>query len=191
MRIALLVVALLGALAVVLALVLTRGESEPDFRGSQPPEGLEMPNSAYTVAPELRGKAVAVTFLDTQCTEACPIVAAQIGEAIRLLGDDRSRVVAVAFSVDPVNDTTARIRSFLGRYRAQDELRYVTRPVSELRPVWKGFQILPSVDTGNSNLHSVPVRVYDAEGRWRSTLHPGADLTAANLAHDLEAALKT
>lgn len=185
------VAALLGALAVVLGFVLTRGSDEVDFRGSQPPEGLEMPGAAYSVAPELQGKAAAVTFLDTQCTEACPIIAAQIGEAIRLLGDDRSRVLAVAFSVDPVNDTPARISSFLARYRTQDELRYVDGPVAELRPVWKGFKILPSADTGNSNMHSAPVRVYDADGRWRSTLHPGVDLTPANLAHDLEAALNT
>jgi cytochrome oxidase Cu insertion factor (SCO1/SenC/PrrC family) len=190
-KVGLLVAALVGALAVVLGFVLVRGGGEPDFRGSQPPEGLELPAAAYTVAPELHGKAAAVTFLDTQCTEACPIIAAQIGEAIRLLGDDRGRVLAVAFSVDPVNDTPARISSFLARYHAQGELRYVTGPVAELSPVWKGFKILPSVETGDSNMHSAPVRVYDADGRWRSTLHPGVDLTPANLAHDLREALNT
>lgn len=191
MRFAILVAALLGALAVVLGFVLAGGGDEVDFRGSLPPKGLEMPGAAYAVAPELRGKAAAVTFLDTQCTEACPIVAAQIGRAIRLLGDERSRVLAVAFSVDPVNDTPARISSFLARFRAEEELRYVDGSVAELRPVWSGFKILPSADTGNSNMHSAPVRVYDPEGRWRSTLHPGVDLTPANLAHDLRAAMNT
>jgi protein SCO1/2 len=195
-RIAVVVAALLGALAVVLGFVLARDGDEVDFRGSQPPKGIAMPaftvgaGEGWTVSSEnLRGKAVAVTFLDTQCTEACPIVAAQVGEAVRLLGDDRDRVVAVAFSVDPVGDTPTSIRSFLTRFRARDEVRYVDGTVQELRPVWKGFQILPSADTGNSDMHSAPVRVYDTEGRWRSTLHPGADLTAANLAHDLKAAL--
>lgn len=196
MRIALVVAALLGALAVVLGFVLARDGDEVDFRGSPAPEGISMPDftvdtgGGWTVSSEnLRGKAVAVTFLDTQCTEACPIVAAQIGEAVRLLGDSRDRVVAVAFSVDPVEDTPRSIRSFLTRYRARDELRYVDGTVEELRPVWKGFQILPSADTGNSDMHSAPVRIYDSEGRWRSTLHPGVDLTPANLAHDLQAAL--
>jgi protein SCO1 len=194
-RIVLVVAAFLGALGVVLGFVLAR-DDDTDFRGSQPPKGIAMPaftvgtGEGWTVSSEnLRGKAVAVTFLDTQCTEACPIVAAQMGEAVRLLGDDRDRVVAVAFSVDPVGDTPTSIRSFLTRFRARDEVRYVDGTVQELRPVWKGFQILPSADTGNSDMHSAPVRVYDTEGRWRSTLHPGADLTAANLAHDLKAAL--
>lgn len=191
MRVALLGAALLGALAVVLGVVLTRDGGGADFRGSQPPEGLTIPAAAFEVEPALRETAVAITFLDTQCTEACPIVARHIGDAMRLLGDERGRVLAVAFSVDPVNDTPVRIQAFLQRFRAQDELRYVTGTVSELRPVWDGFKILPSVDTENSNLHSAPVRVYDTEGRWRSTLHPGVDLTAANLAHDLKTALET
>ncbi|HEX7254782.1 MAG TPA: SCO family protein [Gaiellaceae bacterium] len=195
MRIALLLAALLGALAVVLGFVLTRDGGEVDFRGSRPPEGLTMPAFAVvtgsgTVSSDgLRGKAVAVTFLDTQCTEACPIVAAQIGDAVRLLGEDREQVVALAFSVDPVNDTPARIDSFLRRFRALDELQYVGGTVAQLRPVWQDFQILASADTGDSNMHSAPVRVYDPEGRWRSTLHPGVDLSAPNLVHDLRAAL--
>jgi cytochrome oxidase Cu insertion factor (SCO1/SenC/PrrC family) len=195
-KVVLLVVALLAALAVVLGFVLIRDGDELDFRGSQPPEGLTMPeftielDNGWTLnSSSFRGHAVAVTFLDTQCTEACPIVAAQVGEAVRLLDEDADRVAAVAISVDPVNDTPARIRSFLERHRARKELRWVDAPVAELRPVWEDFEILPSADTGNSNLHSAPVRVYDTEGRWRSTLHSGVDLTAANLAHDLEAAL--
>ena len=198
MRLALLVAVLAAALAAVLAFMLARGEADAAFRGSEPPEGLAMPRFSISVdggAPlssdALRGRAVAVTFLDTECTEACPIVAAQMGQAVRALGADRTRVVALAISVDPVNDTPARIRAFLERYRALDELRYVDAPVAELRPVWEGFDVLASHDTGESNMHSAPVRVYDAEGRWRSTLHPGVDLTGANLAHDLRTALDT
>jgi cytochrome oxidase Cu insertion factor (SCO1/SenC/PrrC family) len=195
-KVVLLLAALLAALAVLLGFVLTRDGGEADFRGSQPPEGLRMPefnveldDASFLRSGALRDRAVAVTFLDTQCTEACPIAATQIGEALRLLGDERDRVVALAFSVDPEHDTVRSIRAFLSRSRAYGLVRYVDAPVESLRPVWSAFQIQPSVETGNSNLHSVPVRVYDTEGRWRSTLHPGVDLTAANLAHDLELAL--
>jgi protein SCO1 len=195
-KVVLLVAALLAALAVLLGFMLARDGNDPDFRGNEPPEGLSMPefdveldDASSLRSSELRGRAVAVTFLDTQCTEACPVAATQIGEAMRLLGDERERVVALAFSVDPEDDTPQSIRAFLSRFRANGLIRYVDAPLENLRPVWTAFQIQPSVETGNSNLHSVPVRVYDTEGRWRSTLHPGVDLTPANLAHDLEAAL--
>ena len=104
MRIALLAAALLGALAVVLGFALTREDDQPAFRGSVPPEGLVLPQ-AVADSPGVAGKALAVTFLDTQCTDACPIAASQVAEAMRLLVDDRGRVLALAYSVDPLNDT--------------------------------------------------------------------------------------
>ena len=187
--------ALLAALAVPAALLLTRGDDTADFRGSAAPEGFALPNFALrddqgrlVRSSDLRGKAVAVTFLDAQCTEACPIIAAQVGQAVRGLGDERSDVEALAFTVDPVRDTPARINTFLRRYRAKGDLRYLDGTVAELRPLWKSFQVAAAEDTGNPNMHSAPVRVYDGDGRWRSTLHPGVDLTPANLVNDLRAA---
>jgi protein SCO1 len=192
--------ALLGGLAVVLAvalgLLLTRGGSAADFRGSRPPDGLSLPSfelrdqdGREVSSEDLRGKAVAVTFLDSECTEACPIIAAQMGQAVRTLGD--GKVEAVAITVDPVGDTPKRVDTFLRRFRAQRELRYLDGSLAELRPVWKAFAVLPAVDSGSSNIHSAPVRIYDQEGRWRSTLNSGADLTTANLAHDLREASRS
>jgi protein SCO1 len=190
--------ALAAALAVPAVFLLGRGGGEVEFRGSRAPDGFTLPafalqdDSGRTVRSDaLRGKAVAVTFLDTQCTEACPVIAAQVGQAMRALGQERTKIEALAVSVDPVHDTSAQIDRFLLRYRAKGELRYLDGTVAQLRPLWKEFAVAASQDTGNSNLHSAPVRVYDGEGRWRSTLNPGTDLSPANLVHDLQAALKS
>ena len=195
MRLMLLLGALIATLAVAAVFVLGR-DDEPDFRGSEPPEGLTLPQFSLRAddgrvvrRSELQGKALAVTFLDTACTEACPIIAAQMGQAVRALGSERDDVEALAISVDPLRDTSPKIDAFLGRYRAKGALRYLDGTVPELRPVWKAFAVAAAHDTGNPNMHSAPVRVYDGEGRWRSTLHPGVDLSAASLAHDLRVAL--
>lgn len=193
---------MLGALVVALAIpatvLLARGGEGADFRGSEPPSGLMLPafelrddEGRQVRSADLRGKALAVTFLDSECTEACPIIAAQMTQAAKALGADRGRVETIAITVDPVGDTPERIERFLGRYRATGTLRYLDGTVAELRPVWRGFQVASSLDSGDSNMHSAPVRVYDGEGRWRSTLHAGVDLTAASLAHDLREALNT
>jgi protein SCO1/2 len=190
--------ALAAALAVPAVLLLARGGDEVEFRGSRAPDGFTLPafalrddNGRTVRSDALRGKAVAVTFLDAQCTEACPVIAAQVGQAMRALGEDRTKIEALAVSVDPVHDTSAQIDTFLRRYRAKGELRYLDGTVAQLRPLWKEFAVAASQDTGNSNMHSAPVRVYDGEGRWRSTLNPGADLSPANLIHDLQAALES
>ena len=196
MRIAIVAAVLLAALAIPAALLLGRSRETVDFRGSEPPDGLMLPafelrddEGRLVRSTELRGKSLAVTFLDAQCVDACPIIAAQIASAMRVLGDRRSEVEAIAISADPVRDTPAQIDGFLRRHRAKGALRYLDGTVGELRPVWKGFAVAVSHDTGTSNMHSAPVRVYDADGRWRSTLHAGVDLTATNLAHDLRTAL--
>ena len=57
----------------------------------------------------------------------------------------------------------------------------------KLRQVWKRFDILSSLESGDT-LHSAPVR-YDG-GVWLARLHAGVDLTPGNLAHDVRVALR-
>ena len=166
--------------------------------GSRPPGGEALPafrlqdqHGNIVDSRALAGRAVLVTFLDSQCRDACPIVALQVSEALSLLGpDERAQVIAIAISTDPTGDTPASARSFLRRQRADAELRYLLGNEAELRPVWGKFQILSSFDSGDDELHSVPVRLFDREGVWRSTLHVGSDLTPETLAHDLRALLE-
>lgn len=166
------------------------------FRGGTPPPGQELPrfrlrdHRGEALGPaDLAGKAVVVTFLDTQCIDACPIIASQIGQGLRLLTRaETGDVVAVAITSDPEGDTPRSVRTFLANHRAAN-LRYLIGSERELRPVWDAFHVLPSVDTGDDDVHSAPVRIFDRTGAWVASLHPGADLTPENLAHDIRAAL--
>jgi protein SCO1 len=166
------------------------------YRGSEAPPGLALPAFALrdheggqVSADGLRGRALAVTFLDTQCVAACPVIAAHVARAFELLKpDERASAAAVAITVDPAGDTPERVAAFLARHRAADSLRYVTGTESELRPVWRAFGVVASMDTGSHDLHSAPVRIYDAAGNWVATQHAGADLSPENLAHDLRLA---
>jgi len=140
----------------------------------------------------LRGKVVILTFLDSHCTDACPIIASQIARTLpRLTPSERRQVEAVAISSDPVTDTPAAVHSFLAKQHALGKLRYLgaSQPIRRLKTIWRAFDILASAETGQHTLHSAPVRIYDRAGIWVSTLHAGADLDTANLAHDVRTAL--
>lgn len=200
-RLALIAVAgALPLLAALIGLLLLRDTeaSTASYRGSRPPEGLVAPDFALRTHDErpvrmsaLRDRAVAVTFLDTQCDEACPIVTAAIARGLaRLDRAERSRVAAVAISTDPAEDTRASVTAFLRRYRAEDALDYLVGPADEVRRVWREYGVLSSEASGSDTMHSVPVRIYAPGGEWVATLHAGADLTARNLAHDLRQALR-
>jgi cytochrome oxidase Cu insertion factor (SCO1/SenC/PrrC family) len=188
--------ALVGAIA--LALALARPGSEPEaFRGSTPPPGIAAPDFVFhdytgdsVRMRDLRGKVVLITFLDSQCTESCPIIATRIARTLPLLDEDeRRQVEAVAISTDPTEDTPESVRAFLRRNRALGVLHYLVGPEKDMRAAWSAFEILPSEDTGIDTLHSAPVRIYDRRGVWVATLHAGADLTEENLLHDIRVAL--
>lgn len=191
-----LVLAVVAGGATALAVVLSR-DGGRTFRGSIPPQRIELPDFALGSADgrpvrsrDLRGQVVLVTFLNSACRESCPIVAAQVARGLRLLGrDERSDVVALAVSTLPRVDTPPRVRAFLRRQGALGEIHYLIGSERELRPVWRAFQILPAVDSGDADVHSAPVRIFDRHGRWVSTLHAGVDLTPENVRHDLRQAL--
>ena len=176
---------------------LANSGAEDAYRGSRPPSGISLPDfalrddsGAVVRSKELTGKAVIVTFLETRCTESCPIVAREIGQTFeRLSPAERERVVALAFSTHPGDDTPAAARAFVRRHDVEGELHYLIGSERVLRPLWDEFDVLPAIDTGDADLHSVPVRIFDASGEWVSTLHPGADLSSDNLVHDLRLAL--
>jgi protein SCO1 len=177
----------------------SQAEEDSQYRGSEPPAGIPMPDFALrshdgrTIhSDELRGRVTVLTFLDSQCTESCPVIAWTVARAIDgLTPVEQKDVEVVAISTDPAEDTTASVRRFLARNRAAGRLRYVGggEPERELRKVWRAFQVLSSLESGHDTLHSAPVRIYDRTGTWVATLHAGADLTEANLAHDIHVAL--
>jgi cytochrome oxidase Cu insertion factor (SCO1/SenC/PrrC family) len=179
-----------------LGFALASRDAPASYRGSEPPAGIRLPefalrdqNGQVVRSAELAGKVALVTFLDSQCTEACPVIAAHVAQALEaLMPAERARVEAVAISTDPAEDTRESVRDFLGRQRALEHLRYLVGPESELRPLWRTFQILSSLETGEDTVHSAPVRIYQ-DGVWVATLHAGADLTPANLVHDIRVAL--
>ena len=189
-------------LLVVLAFLYTRLDAEPAgvdqgaYRGSEPPARILMPDFALqdyegreVTSDGLLGGVVLLTFLDAQCQETCPVITAQIAQTFgRMDPDLRARVTAVAISTDPDEDTSAAVRSFLRRTRAEGELRYLTSPTPAIKRIWGKFQILSSLESGTDSTHSAPVRIYDASGVWVSTLHAGVDLTDENLIHDLRVA---
>jgi cytochrome oxidase Cu insertion factor (SCO1/SenC/PrrC family) len=199
-------VGLVIAVALVVAVLhALRGSDRPSasgpppgpYRGSEPPAHLAATDfrlrsyrgDVVSLGAQ-RGKVVLLSFVDTKCTEKCPIVTSVMAQAYRLLRpDERRQVVLLLISVEPHADTPAHVRRFLARRRAL-ALDYLIGAVGQLRPVWKAYGIVAAVDTGNADIHSSDVRVIDRRGIWVATEHAGVDLTPSNLAHDALEALK-
>lgn len=198
-----LVATVVVALAAVVGIIAGRGSkpiasvpSAGPYRGSEPPAGIVAAGfrlrgyRGHTVSMRAeRGKVVLLSFVDSKCTESCPIVTSVIAQSYGLLPPEkRPQVVPLLISVQPRVDTPVRVHRFLAHRHAL-ALDYLIGSIRKLRPVWKAYGILPAVDTGNADVHSSDVRVIDRHGIWVATQHAGVDLTPNNLAHDALEAL--
>ena len=120
------------ALGVVAALAISLGSGSPSpsqdasvagsgqYRGSEPPAGITIRDFSlrnYDGRPvrstDLAGRVTLLTFLDSQCTESCPVIAWTVARTIdMLMPAERQEVRAVAISTDPAKDTERSVRTF-------------------------------------------------------------------------------
>lgn len=139
---------------------------------------------------DFRGKAVAMFFGFTHCPDMCPTTMAKLGEAMKLLGEDASRVQGLFVTVDPKRDT-AKVLSqyvpafhptFLGLYGDAETTALTAKEFKVYyhlqQPNEQGFY---SVD------HSGQMLVFDPRGKLRLLMKP--DLSPEAMAHDLRALL--
>ena len=113
------VMALAMALALALAVGVARGAtatpaaSRLPMLGPAPAFALDSSRGQRVSLADLRGKVLAVTFVFTTCTSSCPLLTAKLAEIGRTLGSDfGSRYAFVAITVDPLNDTPARLKTY-------------------------------------------------------------------------------
>jgi len=133
-----------------------------------------------------RGKVVVLSPMYTTCQDSCPLVAQQIRGAIDdLPAADRSRVVAHAISVDPVNDTPQRARTFLLERRVRGYLDFLLGSRADLAPVWQQFGFSPQAKAEEHNSYVV---LLSREGR-QTVGFPIEHLTPEGLRHDIEVLL--
>lgn len=138
-----------------------------------------------------RGKVVVLTFLDTDCHDQCPVIASILGRGMpKLRPALRAHSEAIAVSVNPRVDTKKSISVFLAQRHAFRALDFLVGSLPKLRSVWTAYHILPAIDTGNNDIHSADVMIFNRHGRWVSSLNEGLDLTTSSLAHDIAAAYR-
>jgi protein SCO1/2 len=119
-----------------------------------------------------RGDVVVLTFLYATCWDLCPAQAAEVFQAVEMAGGD---VTVNIVSVDPVGDTTKRVRNWL-KVRELGDLRvhFLIGSREELAPVWAAYGIVP--------VNASPTEAYkaaEATDRFREqAAKEGVDLAA-------------
>jgi protein SCO1 len=80
-----------------------------------------------TLAEELNdGKPVVLNFIFTTCTTICPVMSQIFAQLQGKLGDERDKVHLVSISIDPEQDTPARLTEYAKRFQAGPQWRFYT-----------------------------------------------------------------
>jgi protein SCO1 len=98
---------------------------------------------------QFKGKAVLLTFIYDHCPDTCPLIVANLLNALVKLGPEASKLQIIAVSVDPKGDTPATVKAFLAAHEMTGRMEYLIGSFRELAPVWRayGVQVQGSPET--------------------------------------------
>jgi cytochrome oxidase Cu insertion factor (SCO1/SenC/PrrC family) len=87
-----------------------------------------------------RGRVVLLAFLDSRCTQVCPIEGRLLADAQQRL-PARTRADVVVVSVDPWADTAQSARAFAAKAHWSGSWRWLLGTLAELKPVWARYGV--------------------------------------------------
>jgi protein SCO1 len=183
-------VILLAAIAVVL-LTGTKSHNAPTataaFQGPAFPSGLRAAEFSLTdqdghrvSLSQYRGRVVVLTFIHSQCKDACPLMVEDIKGALNSLPGTGRGVAAIGITAQ---DTPANRRKFLAEHQMTGRLAYLNGSAGDLRRIWRAYHVDP-VLPGRPQ-HTAFVIVIDKTGVERLG-YPADQLTPESLTHDLQ-----
>ncbi len=88
----------------------------------------------------IKGKLVVVSFIYTNCQDICPLTTARLAMVADQLGDAMGRdVFFVSMSVDPENDTPARLKSYADAFTSGPGWLFLTGKPEDIRAINSKF----------------------------------------------------
>jgi cytochrome oxidase Cu insertion factor (SCO1/SenC/PrrC family) len=130
----------------------------------------------------LRGKAVALTFLDPVCTSDCPLIAQSFHQADEMLGSEGRKTVFVAVVANPIYRSVPTVDAFdrqEGLTRVGNWL-FLTGSLQQLTRVWHAYGIQVDISpAGGMVAHSEVAFVIDPRGRMRAVFDSVPGVTSS------------
>ena len=87
------------------------------------------------------GRPVVLNFIFTTCSSICPLMSQTFAQFDHKLGADRSRVHLMSISVDPEEDTPARLREYARKFHAGPEWQHYTGTIEASLAAQRAFNV--------------------------------------------------
>ncbi|HVC66284.1 MAG TPA: SCO family protein [Acidimicrobiales bacterium] len=162
-------------LAALMALAPVPTKPAPDFT--------LVDQSGHTMSlSDFRGSAVVLSFMDTHCTDICPIVSQEFVDAYHDLGPAASRTVFVAVNVNQYHAAVADVATFSHAHQLDTipNWHFFTGSTTDLQAVWANYGIAVQAPNPNADIiHSSVTYFIDPAGNERYLADPSVDHTAS------------
>lgn len=101
---------------------------------------VDMNGAAVSLREGLGGnEPVMLNFIYTTCTAICPVMSATFHHVQDQLGPESSKVRMISISIDPENDTPAKLREYAGKYHAGPQWKMLTGSAANSVAVQRAF----------------------------------------------------
>jgi cytochrome oxidase Cu insertion factor (SCO1/SenC/PrrC family) len=132
-----------------------------------------------------RGKVVVLEFMDSRCTNICPLVSSEFIDAYHDLGSAAGGVVFAAVNVNghynQVGDVLAYSRAH--QLTTIPDWYFFTGPAGALQAVWRAYDIAVAASSQGTLVHTSAVIFIGPHGTERYVADPVPDRTASGAAY--------
>lgn len=118
---------------------------------------------------DFRGDVVILAFMDSQCTDVCPLTAQQLRQAYAGLSAKQARsVVILGVNVNVQANTVADVATTTRKWHLDEvgNWHFLTGSTEELPPVWRAYGVQVA-QTGDDLTHTPGIFLIDRTGRER------------------------
>jgi protein SCO1/2 len=137
--------------------------------GSAPEFALTSQDGARVTLADLRTKVVAVSFIYTSCTDACPLLTAKMAQVQDELGPNfGSKIAFISITVDPERDTPEVLREYAQTFGANlAGWTFLTGTPERIREVAQRYGVYVVKSVGGDVDHTFLTSVIDPRGTLR------------------------
>ena len=98
------------------------------------------------------GRPVVLNFIYTSCSTICPLMSQTLAQFDHELGADRERVHLMSISIDPEQDTPARLHAYAQKFHAGPEWQHYTGTAQASLAAQRAFNVWRGDKMGHSSV---------------------------------------
>ncbi|MCL6454276.1 MAG: SCO family protein [Alicyclobacillus sp.] len=114
---------------------------------------------------QFRGKVVVLAFVDSECTNICPLTTQSMMDAVRMLGPRAAKdIQLIGVNANPEKTSVADVKQYSMDHGMMNAWHFLTGSAAQLKQIWHAYNIYDQIVNGQID-HTPALYIIDPEGR--------------------------